>query len=173
VKTTTVGQTQELAQQLDRLESLHRRLLEIINRKIEAMRRSDIDEIRACLDPEAALVQQIAEQEGRRKRMVGQMGQQLGLSPSRARTVNLRRLADRLPPEQRPPLLHATDRLRTAVAKVAERNRVAGVIAREILRHFRHVFSAMTSGGGPGPESYTHHGQRQTVAPKRLLDAVG
>ena len=47
------------------------------------------------------------------------------------------------------------------------------VIAREILRHFRHVFSAMTANGGSGPESYTHHGERQTVAPKRLLDAVG
>jgi hypothetical protein len=157
---------------LDRLERMHRDLLEVIRDKIERMRASDLDGMRDCIAREATLVQAITEQEGLRRQLMVSMGQEMGIAPHQARAMHVRELARRIDPSRREPLLAAAERLRGTVARVAEANRVAGLIAREILRHFRHVFAAMTCLES-GPGGYTPRGYRQTTANQALLDAVG
>lgn len=157
---------------LDRLERMHRDLLEVIRDKIEKMLSSNLDGMRDCIAREAALVQEVAEQEGLRRQLMVSLGQEMGIAPGQARVMNVRELAGRVDASRREPLLRAADRLRHTVAQVAEANRVAGLIAREILRHFRHVFAAMTCLEN-GPGGYTPRGQRQATAGQKLLDAVG
>lgn len=157
---------------LDRLERMHRDLLEVIREKIEKMRSSNLDGMRDCITREAALVQEVAEQEGLRRQLMVSLGQEMGIAPYQARTMNVRELARRVEASRREPLLAAAERLRGTAAQVAEANRVAGLIAREILRHFRHVFAAMTCLEN-APGGYTPRGQRQAGAGQKLLDAVG
>ncbi len=157
---------------LDRLERMHRDLLEVIRDKIEKMRSSNLDGMRDCITREATIVQEVAEQEGLRRQIMVSLGQEMGIAPYQARTMNVRELARQVEASRREPLLAAADRLRSTAAQVAEANRVAGLIAREILRHFRHVFAAMTCLES-GPGGYTPRGQRQTAAGQKLLDAVG
>ncbi len=170
---TADSQTTALLTLLERLAVLHDQLRDVICEKVERMRTADIEGMRSCIDREAALVEQVTEQEGLRRQIMIAVGQSLGISPSRARSMNIRVLANRLAEPGGTRLLAAADRLRRVVAQVAERNRVAGLIAREILGHFRHVFAAMTTTGGARVGGYTHQGGLDVPTRRRLLDALG
>jgi hypothetical protein len=87
--------------------------------------------------------------------------------------ANVRELARRMREPQRTEVTELANRLRSAVAKVAERNQVAGRIAREILRHLGHVFAAVTARSDEPPGSYSHCGGRSPGSARPLLDAVG
>ena len=158
---------------LDQLQNQHEELHGVIERKIDRMRASDVDGMRTWLQREGELVEAVVDREGLRRGLMTQIGQQLGLSASRACGLSLRQLAERVAEPQRSSLLHATDRLRGSVQRVAQRNRVAGLIAQEILGHFRHVFAAMTTVGECEPGGYTQQGQCRHGGQRQLFDAVG
>lgn len=165
--------TSTLLSLLDRIEQRHRELCSVIRDKIDRMRASDVDGMRNCIERESELVNDIAEQEGLRRQLMMLIGQELGIAAHAARAMNLRELARRVAEPRRGELVEMADRLRTTVASVAQGNRVAGLIARETLRHFRHVFSAITSTDGGRADGYTQGGARQSVSQRQLLDAVG
>lgn len=158
---------------LDRIERRHGELYGVIRDKIDRMRASDVDGMRHCIERESELVNEIAEQEGLRRQLMMLIGQELGVAAHAARAMNLRELARRVAEPRRGELLEMADRLRATVANVAQGNRVAGLIARETLRHFRHVFSAITSADGGRADGYTQGGERHSVSQRQLLDAVG
>jgi hypothetical protein len=180
----------ELTKLLQRLERLHHDLYDVVVEKIDRMRASDIDGMRECMEREGALVERIVEQEGLRRGLVKGMGF-VGGEPSEPGRVaddparrghpdrrmigvaNVRELARRLPEPKRTELIELANRLRSSVAKVAERNQVAGRIAREILRHLGHVFAAVTARSDDRPGSYSHCGERAPGSARPLLDAVG
>lgn len=174
MKTQSAGdKTASLLTLLEGLEGLHRELYDVICEKIDRMRTSDIDGMRESIERESKLVEQITEQEALRRQLMTVAGGELGIAAHTACTMNVRQLADRLPEPLRGELLEAADRLRSTVAKVAQRNRVAALVAREILRHFRHVFSAMTSTDSGQASGYTQRGERRSASQRQLLDAVG
>lgn len=188
---------------LEQLDRLHRELYDVVVEKIDRMRASDLDGMRACMEQEGALVERIVEQEGLRRGIVETMGSGGGTlhkdrvedDPARRKNrveddsarpnrpnrpdrrivgvTNVRELARRLPEPKRTELIELAARLRSSVAKVAERNQVAGRIAREILRHLGHVFAAVTARSDDPPGSYSHCGERAAGLARPLLDAMG
>jgi len=176
----THDRTASLVKLVERLDRLHQELHEVIRHKIDRMRLADTEGIRQSTAREGVLVERIAEQEGLRRQLMTAIGQQMGLAPHAGRAMTLAAdtgLARRLPDPRRSELLAAAAGLRTAVGRVAESNRLAGLIATQILRHVRHVFSAVT-GTGVQAGSYSRRGEplgdrEEQVASGPLLDAMG
>jgi hypothetical protein len=71
------------------------------------------------------------------------IGEALGLSSRSARALSITQLAPRLVDPQRAALTDAADRVRKAVLKVTQANRVAGVVSREILHHLKWIFASV------------------------------
>ena len=157
---------------MDRLTDLHRELLDSTRDKIEHMRNSDTDALRAGTEREGALVQAIGEQEGLRRQLMDAIGRGYGMNPEMARRMPARQLASRIDGPERDQLLETADRLRDVVQEVAELNRIAALIGQEVLRHVRSVFESVSTPDDP-PETYSPSGWVKPSGTQRLFEMTG
>jgi hypothetical protein len=162
----------DLVHLLDGLTQLHDELLTVVHDKLDQMRAGSIEGMQTCAQREEALVACIAEQEGLRKQLLDVIGRGFGAAPQRARNWTASELADRLIEPQRGVLLEAARRLRTSIAEVARANRMAGLVAQEVLKHFRHIFTAVAGGSATQPAGYSPRGDVVSVINRALFDAV-
>lgn len=154
------------------LETLHVRLLKLIQAKIDAMKQADATRIGELTRQEQEVAQRIHEREGFRRQLMDAIGGQLGLPPRAARVLSVSQLAARIPEPQHAKLVSAADRLRARVARVAAANHVAGAVARQIVNHLKWVFAAVRP-AGDGTEGYSGKGVLLPVAETRVFDTVG
>jgi len=157
---------------LDRLTVLHRELLTLIQNKIERMRTGNIDEVGAVAQHEECLIKTIAEQEGLRKQLMDAIGRGYGISPPVARNMSARQLAERLEGSLRTRLLEAAEQLKNAAREVADVNRVATLIAQQVLGHLRCVFEAVAAPDQP-PDTYSPRGAMVPGSARRLFEMTG
>ncbi|MEE9297401.1 MAG: flagellar export chaperone FlgN [Phycisphaerae bacterium] len=157
---------------LERLEQLHQQLHETLRRKLDLMRRADIDELRVCVDAEQALVTRISEQEGLRKQLMEQIGRACGMSADVARKLPARRLADRLPQPGKSRLQALAGRLRVAVERVKKVNDLVNRVTSEVLTHMAAVFSAVVATDAPA-SGYTDRGRTVQSRCQELFEAIG
>ncbi|MCP4590814.1 MAG: flagellar protein FlgN [bacterium] len=162
----------ELLVVLDRLTSLHHDLLRLIRRKTELMRSGDTDGLHTEAAREASLVETIRAQEGLRRQLMDAIGRGLGLNSQVARRLPVRQLAERLTESMRPALLSASERLRSVVRETAEANRLAALIAAQVLQHLRCIFEAVAS-PDQQPDTYSPRGQVVTGHGRRLFEMTG
>ncbi|MBU0718320.1 MAG: flagellar export chaperone FlgN [Planctomycetes bacterium] len=154
------------------LESLYDELLITIRGKLDAMKRSDVGQMRTFNERERNLAQRIREREGLRRQLMDVIGAQLGLPAATGRALSASQLAARLEPGQSAELREIAGRLREKVTCVSSANRVAGVIARRITDHLQWVFAAVKPTGDK-PAAYSGEGTITNLVQTTLFSAVG
>ncbi len=162
----------DLVKLLGSLQRLQGQLLILIQSKIDAMKRADIPAMRDLNDQEQTVVKQLQERDGFRRQLMDAIGEELGLPPRSARALSVSQLASRLPEPARTNLLDAAGRLRGAVSQVAQANRVAGAVSREILNHLKWVFASVRPAEGK-PVGYSGQGVPVGPCDTRILETVG
>ncbi len=159
-----------LVRLLGDLAGAHEDLLAAIDAKIAAMRTADAEQIRAACLQESAIAERINEREGLRRQLVENIMRGYGLSPTAARRLSAAQIAARLGGRSGEDILTAAGRLKELTGAVTRRNHVAQLIAQNVLRHVKHVFTAMT--GAETSPGYTHAGESVACRPA-IFDAVG
>lgn len=163
---------QALTQALLGLERLHGELVEVIDDKIEHMRRANVAGMNECVDRERRLVRTIGQQEGQRRVAVERLGRAFGMASRKARTLTASQLAQRLPEDSGRQLLSVAGRLKTLTDRATRRNHVAGSLGRGMLAHMDGIVSAMTAPKRQG-EAYSDRGRSVAHSPQRLFETVG
>ncbi len=133
----------DLIRLLGGLQKLHGQLRSLVEVKIDAMKRADIAAMGELSRQEQTLAERLATYEESRRRLMEAMGEELGLSSQAARAITVSQLASRLSQPQRSLLRDAAGKLREVASQVAQANRVAGVVSREILNHLKFVFASV------------------------------
>ena len=169
---TTDKRPSELLLAMERLTELHTRLLSLIHEKIEHMRAGSAERLQACTAGEESLLETIGEQEGLRRQLADDLGRGLGIDPQVARRMPARQLADDPDDRRRAEFANAVERLRGVVGKVADANRVATLIAQQVLGHLRCVFEAVAT-PDEQPAIYSPHGRMVTSGTRRLFEMTG
>ncbi len=118
------------------------------------------------------MAKKLQSHEGVRRRILDRIGEDLGMQPGAARALTLSQLASRVGHPHRETLLAAGQALRGLATQVAQANRVAGVVAREVINHLSWVFMSVRPEGA-GRVGYTHGDAAAPVADSRIFEAVG
>ncbi len=162
----------DLLKLLEQLRLLQVKLLETVWAKVDAMKRADIAAMREQGLREERMAKELQSHEGVRRRILDRIGEELGMQPGSARALTLSQLASRVGQPHRETLLAAGQALRGLAAQVAQANRVAGVVAREVVNHLSWVFMSVRP-KGDGCVGYTHGDAVASVADSRIFEAVG
>lgn len=162
----------DLVRWLGHVEAVHEQLLTLVRSKIDAMRAADVGAMRALAERERSLVQRLQRRQRLREKLMDKLGEDLSMAPGTARSIGLSQLAARLPHAQKDRLLGAGEALRRVMAQVAQANRVAGAVSREVVTHLRWVFGAVrpTDDGSSG---YGVDGESRGPVDVRIFEAVG
>jgi len=167
MQTKTRISIDDLIKLMTGLEALHGDLTVLVERKIDAMRRADVEGLTELGAKEVALTQRLRERDAMRRQVLERIGKELGQTPARARTLTVTQLTAHLDAAQCAQLMDAARKLRAAVFKSARVSRLAGAIARDVLDHMRWVFASVRP---KGQSSSEFGGARME---HRILDAVG
>lgn len=163
--------TDELAARLQELISVQERLILVLRDKREAMRRANVEGILAATRAERDLVQDVTRSDDARRDVVAKLCAAIGLVGVN-RTISLRALVARLDPPTRERLLRLAGTLRERMLAVGESNRVIELVCREMMVHFKTMFSAMVQDPSE-PQTYRVGGDVGRAPGSRVLDAVG
>ncbi len=151
---------------------LHEELLEVLQRKLVAMRQNGVDTIHECVAREGELAGRIADHEGLRRRLMVLIGRDLGIDEEAAQRLSIRRLASRVDEKQKLKLLVAGERLSALLKEIAKVNAVVGDFASRMLEHYRAVFGQITQ-GIVQPPVYARDRDRALSVEAQVIDAVG
>lgn len=169
----TLAPVGELVELLAELIARHESLHAVVALKLEAMRRADVEGMLAAAHREGELTAGVGELDARRREIVSRACAALGLPPTeRGRPIRLSLIAGRLDAASRDRLLRLAQTLRERMLKVAELNRVVELVSREMLAHFKTLFTAMIQ-DGQAPGTYSAAGGVERDAGPLMLDAVG
>ncbi len=157
---------------LNELTGLHEQLLEVLQRKLVAMRQNGVDTIHECVAREGELASRITDREGLRRRLTVLIGRDLGIDENEARSLSIRRLASRVDERQKLKLLVAGERLSALLKEIAKVNAVVGEFAGRMLEHYRAVFGQITQ-GIVQPPVYARDRDRAQPVEAQVIDAVG
>lgn len=165
--------TSDLASLLAELIAMQESLHAVVAIKLESMRKADVDGMLAAAHREGELTAKIGETDSRRRDLVARLCSGLGLpSTERGKPIRLSLIASRLERTSSNHLLKLAQVLRDRMLKVAEINRVVELVSREMLAHFKTLFSAMIQ-DGEMPGTYSAVGAVDRGASPLMLDAVG
>ncbi len=162
----------DLENLLNELTGLHEDLLEVLQRKLVAMRQNGVDAIHECVAREGELASRITDREGLRRRLIVMIGRDLGIDEQEARRLSIRRLASRVDEQQKLRLLVAGERLSALLKEITKVNAVVGEFAGRMLEHYRAVFGQITQ-GIVQPPVYARDGDRPLSVAAQVIDAVG
>jgi len=131
------GPLGELEQILREMIAHHEQLADLSVVHHDAMRRADTEVLGSCIQAENEVVQQIANTEKKRIRVVGAIAAQLG-SPAKSQT-KFSWIAERCPDLARKRLETLTDRLTKTIKILHERNAVVQAAAETLARHMNGI----------------------------------
>jgi len=172
MKTIQTRRIKDLVTLLNDLESLYRRLLIQIERKIYALRHAKLDEIPELGREEQALVSRIDERDGLRSQLIKAIASDYGWQDRQTKSLTITEIAQPLEDDKRKELFEVSTRLRKSLFEVAQANRIAGAIAREMSLHMRWVFDSVRPHEGD-VSSYSRRGEKLPQRETLLVDAVG
>jgi len=133
----------ELAGVLDALISQYRRLGAAGEARRDAMRRAHLKHLAACIDAENRAVQEIADIEKRRVRVVGDLAARLG-GPEKSQT-RVTWIAERLGGESGRMLLERAQALRELMGQVVRQNDITRRAAEHLARHMEGLWRQAAS----------------------------
>lgn len=156
----------ELVTLMGGLEGLYGELTQLLESKVNAMRRADVEGMSQLGAKEIALTQRMRDRDALRKQVLERIGKSIGLNSARSRTLTVSQLTAHLDEPKRATLMEAAKRLRTAVFRAARVGRLAGAVARDVLEHMRWVFASVR------PKGQANHEYGGARMEHRILDAV-
>lgn len=164
--TTSVDRrVEQVIAMLGEMKALHDELCMVVKRKLDALRRADVDAIQSATAREDFLARRIHECDGMRKQVMELIATSMGVARSHAREMTVSELADRVGEPASSRLVVLAAALRDRIRETAEANRVAALITQEMLKHFRHVYDVMAT-ANQQPGVYTRSG---SAAPRRAV----
>jgi hypothetical protein len=164
---------EELTALIERLADKQAELRAAVQAKLETMRRCDVEGMMTASRREAVLTAEAAALDQRRQEVVSRLCAALALPKgTNARRVTLRTLIPKLELAAAKRLAKAAERLRAEMLKLAEANRVVDLVCREMMVHFKALFTAMVQSESD-PSTYSRGGEVDPAAGARVLDAVG
>jgi len=161
----------ELANILDGLIRRHEEMHAVIRAKLESMRLGDVDGMLAGARRERDLTEAVSRLSEERIRVVTAAAKVLNL-PVPPTAISVRMLAARLEPAERGELLGRAHSLREWMVAVGEANRTVEYVCREMLMHFKTVFTSIVRGGDT-PVTYQRDGDLNGYSGVQVLDALG
>jgi len=165
-------QVRDLCRLLGQAARWYNELSILVERKVEAMRRANMGALQDACQRELALVKTITELEGLRRPLMDKIGCALGMAAGTGRVMTVSQLCQRLPADGAEQVGRAAAALREAVAHSARVNRLAGVVAGELVNHLRWVWRAARP-IGEQRVGYTHAGGHETNVHPRVFDTTG
>jgi hypothetical protein len=135
---------QQLESLLGELIVLYEQLKSMSAMHLDAIRTADARKLAACVRTENDLIQQVAEIEKKRIRVVGQLADHLG-SPSKQDTT-IGWLTQRVDGPRAGEMRSAADRLRGLMTEVGKINAVARGAAEQLARHMDGLMGEITRG---------------------------
>ncbi len=133
----------ELESLVARFIAVYEQMLGLVRRRHAAMRGARTNEIAECIARESDAIQQIAELEKQRLRLVGSLAQDLG-SPSKQYT-RLSWLAERAPESCRARMTEQAQRLRGLIEEVHRENQLVGTAARALALHMEGLMQQLAA----------------------------
>jgi len=161
----------DLVRLIDQLSATHGQLLGLTRRKLQAIRAADLEAMCACNDEQETLLKRLREREGLRKQLMDAIGIELGLAAKTGRLLTITQLLSKLSGSVQQELSAARDRLREAVGKLAQANRINSAVSRELVNHLEFVFSAVRPSTTTSGE-YSARGSLRLTNPG-LLETIG
>lgn len=163
----------ELAALIEQLIDKQVALRNLVQQKLQAMRRCDAEEMLRVSQREGDLTGEVAALEGKRTGLVVQMCAALDISArADAKGVSLRTLISKLDQQSGRLLAGVAERLRGEMLKLAEANRVVQLVCQEMMAHFKAIFAAMVQSEHDAP-TYSARGEVGAAVGARVLDATG
>lgn len=160
----------ELVETLEDIERHLSALLQISERKLEAMRRADVHALGQCALDEERELQRLLRHDGRRETVLARLAQALRVfGPAPAR---LSAIAARLSPPYSTQILAKSTVLRDRAKKLEEKSRLAAAVAQSVQSHIRSVFAEIAKANQESV-GYGRHGQPASVTTRPWVDAVG
>ncbi len=172
MKPTQTRRIKDLVVLLNDLEQLYKRLLMQIERKLYALRHAKLEDIPELGREEQALVARIDERDGLRVQLIKAIAVDYGWQDRMANSLTISQIAQPLEDDGRRQLFEASTRLRKALFEVAQANRIAGAVAREMSHHMKWVFDSVRPLEGEF-SGYCNRGQKLPQRETRLVDAMG
>lgn len=159
----------ELRALLRALLRLQTELHAVLRAKLDAMKRADVDGMRAAGARVLELTDTFERLDLQRVAVVSRLAAAHGLRPDH--TLRLSELIAAYPQPLRSELAALATALRQRMLAVGDANRVIAQVSQEMVEHFRTVFEAMTQAAVP-PAGYDRDGHSGPVE-ACVLDAVG
>lgn len=172
LKPTGQSRIGELVNLLGQLRDHYMNMQDILNGKLDAMRRADSDKLNELVGIERGLVERIRERDGLRKQLVAMVCGEIGLGDDVAGTITLTELAARIKEPRRGHLLSLSQSLKEVVTKVGETNRVIATVSDVMLKHFGKIHEAMTM-SPEDPGLYSAKGVSSRGGGRAMFCAVG
>ncbi len=162
----------DLEHLLTELVGLYETQLEVLQRKLAAMRGSDVQTIQACVAREGELVKTISSREGLRRRLMVLIGQDLGWNENESRNMTISRLTQHIDGKRKLGLLVQARRLSGLLKDVSGVNEAASLFAGRMLEHYRYIFGQITQGIADSPV-YVPEGNQPHEVAAQVFDATG
>ncbi len=147
-------------------------LVQLIEEKIEAMRRAETESIKQAVERERKLVFEIEQREGMRRQLTESIARSYGIGAAAARRLSAAQLAARIGGADADRIIAASGKLKKVTAQVARSNHMAQMVSQNVLRHLKHVFAAMTV-TAEKETGYSRRGLNVGHANHGIFDAVG
>lgn len=162
----------QLVTLLEEIRRLYEELGGVIQRKLEGMRRADTEAMASASNRERFLTGRLRERDGLRRQLMELIGDQLGLPAADARSMTVSDVASRVGEPLAGRLTALADSTRTLMQQTAEGNRLAGLVGKEMLGHFRQVYASLTSGASRNGV-YSRSGRPETTGLTQMFEATG
>jgi hypothetical protein len=162
----------QLAALLEDIHGLYDELHGVIQRKLEGMRRADAEAMSAASSRERFLTGRLRERDGLRKQLLEHIGSQLGLDPGAARCMTVSEVASHVGEPLAGRLSALAASIRPLMQRTAEANRVAALAGREVLGHFRRVYTTLAASGAE-PGTYSRSGRAEALHSTRVFEVTG
>lgn len=169
-RTTVELEARALADTLSELQPALRRLIELSERKLAALRRADAGALARCAQAEKELLDSLQLIERRRHAVLARLAQQLRWPPAAGATLS--QIADRLPEPISSVIRVRIAPLRDLASHLEKTNRLAASVARGLHQHLRALFADVAR-ASQETVVYGPHGQPEMRTTRAWVDAVG
>lgn len=145
----------------------HRELVDLLERKKDALVAIDLEGVETIETTEREVVTAIGELEAERIERTAEIGRLIG--HPRPAALRLREIVPYVESDQADELIELRDALRAVADRLERLNALARTLASHSMDHI-HIFLAMVSGVDPTAKDYSPKGTAATGIPRPLLD---
>ncbi|MCG3136648.1 MAG: hypothetical protein HJJLKODD_00483 [Phycisphaerae bacterium] len=166
------ARVRDLQRVMNSLIEQYRRLLEVLQAKLQAMRQSHTEAMQQWVEQENNLTRQIQQTEGLWRQLLGATGRDLGISEVQVSRLSLSGLAPYIDSQRLATLRGLGVQLSQVAREVSKVNTVIKMVGQEILHHYRWIFQQLTSNLDDSGVYSPIRGTRTALRPQ-MVDATG